>query len=178
MKKVLSFFLVLLFQFTVFGSDKDTPYKFKINGVDGKVYDLEKMRGEVVLISFGATWCAPCATELQLLEKLKAEYKNRPVKFLWVSIESVKQAPDEVLVDFVKSLESTIPVLRDKNREVYSKFSPRIRLPLVALFDKTGKLAGPVQVGFTEEEIYKNLIRRKIDALLTEAAVADNTYKK
>src|SRR3977135_2479242 len=64
----------------------------KLQGVDGRVYDLSELRGIFVLVSFAATWCTPCSTELRALEELLAEYRSKPIKFYWVSIES----PDEV----------------------------------------------------------------------------------
>src|SRR3979490_1557962 len=68
----------------------------KLQGLDGKVYDMADQRGNVVLVSFGATWCAPCTTELRALEELLTEYRNQPVKFYWVSIESPDQGTNEV----------------------------------------------------------------------------------
>jgi thiol-disulfide isomerase/thioredoxin len=53
----------------------------KLQGLDGKVYDLAELRGSVVLVSFGATWCAPCSTELHALEELLAEFRGKAVKF-------------------------------------------------------------------------------------------------
>src|SRR5437588_2135802 len=66
--------------------------RMKLQGLDGRVYDMNDLHGNVVLVSFGATWCAPCSTELRALEELLVEYRNKPVKFYWVSIES----PDQV----------------------------------------------------------------------------------
>src|SRR2546422_10659241 len=54
-----------------------TDPKFRLQGLDGRVYDLADQRGNVVLVSFGATWCAPCSTELRALAELLAEYQNR-----------------------------------------------------------------------------------------------------
>src|SRR5258708_32069398 len=58
----------------------------KLQGLDGRVYDMADQRGNAVLVSVGATWCAPCHTELHPLEELLSEYPHRPVKFFWVSV--------------------------------------------------------------------------------------------
>ncbi|HYY56433.1 MAG TPA: TlpA disulfide reductase family protein, partial [Pyrinomonadaceae bacterium] len=55
----------------------------KLRGIDGKTYDIALMKGNILLVSFGATWCAPCAKELRALEELKSEYHDKPVRFLW-----------------------------------------------------------------------------------------------
>ncbi|MCA1633517.1 MAG: redoxin family protein [Acidobacteria bacterium] len=51
----------------------------KLKGLDGKVYDTASMRGEVLVVSFGATWCTPCTWELVAIEELKEEYAGKPV---------------------------------------------------------------------------------------------------
>src|SRR6476620_1776278 len=73
-----------------------TP-NMKLQGLDGRVYDMNDLRGNVVLVSLGATWCSPCSAELKALEELLTEYRNQPVKFYWVSIESPDQISNAVL---------------------------------------------------------------------------------
>ncbi|HEV2801492.1 MAG TPA: TlpA disulfide reductase family protein [Pyrinomonadaceae bacterium] len=139
----------------------------KLKGVDGKTYDVSEMRGEVVLVSFGATWCKPCAWELEALEALKKEYAGRGVKFLWVSIESDEQTSNELLRDYAKSLKMTIPVLRDPEKAAFAQFSERVRLPMVVFFDREGKFVAPKHTGMTPQaEDYKKIIRARLDALL------------
>jgi thiol-disulfide isomerase/thioredoxin len=140
----------------------------KLKGVDGKTYDVAAMRGEVVLVSFGATWCKPCALELEVLEELKREYAGRGVKFLWVSIESDEQTSNELLRDYAKSLKMTIPVLRDPEKAAFAQFSERVRLPMVVFFDREGKFVAPKHTGMTAQaEDYKKIVRARLDAILS-----------
>ncbi|MDQ1589780.1 MAG: hypothetical protein QOG71_407 [Pyrinomonadaceae bacterium] len=142
-------------------------FGIKLKGVDGKTYDVSAMRGEVVLVSFGATWCKPCAGELEALEELKREYAGRGVRFLWVSIESDEQTSNELLRDYAKFLKMTIPVLRDPEKIAFAQFSERIRLPMVVFFDREGKFVAPKQTGMTAQiEDYKKIVRARLDALL------------
>jgi thiol-disulfide isomerase/thioredoxin len=140
----------------------------RLKGVDGKTYDVATMRGEVVLVSFGATWCKPCAWELEALEALKLEYAGRGVKFLWVSIESDDQTSNELLRDYARSLKMTIPVLRDPEKTAFAQFSERVRLPMVVFFDREGKFVAPKHTGMTSQaEEYKKVIRARLDAILS-----------
>lgn len=154
----------------------DAQVSIKLKGVDGKTYDVAEMRGEVVLVSFGATWCKPCAWELEALEELKKEYAGRGVRFLWVSIENDDQTSNELLRDYAKSLKMTIPVLRDPEKTAFAQFSERVRLPMVVFFDRAGKFVAPKHTGMSSQaEEYKKLIRGRLDALLQakeEAGVA------
>lgn len=148
-------------------NSNDVQVSIKLKGLDGKTYDVAAMRGEVVLVSFGATWCKPCVWELEALEDLKKEYAGRGVKFLWVSIENEDQTSDELLRDYAKSLKMTIPVLRDPEKTAYAQFSERVRLPLVVFFDRAGNFVAPKHTGMTSQtEEYKKLIRGRLDALL------------
>ena len=116
----------------------------KLQGLDGHFYDVSEMRGNVILISFGATWCPPCSSELALLEDLKREYAARPVRFFWISIDNPAQASDSKLRAYAKDHKLTIPVLRDPTKNTYLQFSDRVRLPLNVFFSKDGRFDEPV----------------------------------
>src|SRR4029078_7524460 len=83
---------------------------FRLKGLDGKFYDTSQMRGDVVVVSFGATWCVPCTWELVAIEELKVEYKGKPVRFMWVNIEDPKRTTNNILKFYVKDRRLTIPV--------------------------------------------------------------------
>lgn len=53
----------------------------------GRRTSLEKYRKKVVVLTFGASWCAPCRKELPALEKLAAKYDPNKVVFLAVNID-------------------------------------------------------------------------------------------
>jgi len=57
---------------------------------DGTEVDLESLRGEVLVVNFWATWCAPCVAELDSFERLEARLAERgaAVRFLYVSPET------------------------------------------------------------------------------------------
>jgi len=52
----------------------------------GKTLSLRAMRDQIVVISFGASWCPPCKKELPALEKIAERLKGQPVKFIAVNI--------------------------------------------------------------------------------------------
>ncbi|HJU53692.1 MAG TPA: TlpA disulfide reductase family protein [Pyrinomonadaceae bacterium] len=142
----------------------------KLRGADGKTYDVASMRGQVVLVSFGATWCLPCKEELKALEVLKKEYKDKPVTFLWISIESEEDVSDKGLRDYAKGLKISFPVLRDPERTIFARYSQRLRMPTVLFFDREGKLSLPNHVGMADAPLYMATMRKRLDKLLTEEA--------
>ena len=151
-----------------------TAPTMKLQGLDGRVYDMNDLRGSVVLVSFGATWCAPCSTELRALEELLAEYRGKPVKFYWVSIESPDQVTNSALKRYARERKVSFPVLRDTAKMVFSQFTPRVRLPMMVLLGKDGHVDAPVQFGMNSPaEAYKADMRARLNKLLTAPADSD-----
>ncbi len=163
---------------TAIGAVAQTPSvpanpSLKFQGVDGKVYDLAEQRGNVVLLSFGATWCAPCTTELRALQEILSEYRARPVKFFWVSIERPEEVSNSDLKRYAKERKVSFPVLRDDAKMVFSQFMPRVRLPLIVMLSKDGKIDAPVKVGMQSQvDVYKAEIRSRLNKLLNASTVA------
>jgi peroxiredoxin len=148
---------------------------FKLQGIDGKTYDMAEMRGQVLLISFGATWCQPCAAELRALEELQREFKHQPVRFFWVSLERDEEISTDKLRSFTRSKEVSFPVLRDPTGFTYAQFSTRRRIPLVIFINREGKLVLPHHLGMAEPELYKRTIRERLNRLLQTQAPAATT---
>ena len=149
--------------------DSSAAPNMKMEGLDGRVYDMNDLRGNVVLVSFGATWCTPCNTELKALEELLVEYRNKPVKFYWVSIESPEQVSNGVLKRYAKERKVSFPVLRDTAKMVFSQFSPKVRLPMIVLMGKDGRVDAPVQFGMrSPTEAYKADMRVRLNKLLNK----------
>ncbi|HEY0004568.1 MAG TPA: TlpA disulfide reductase family protein [Pyrinomonadaceae bacterium] len=149
--------------------------QIRLKGIDGKTYDVAEMRGNVLLVSFGATWCVPCKDEVVALEELKREYKDRPVKFMWVSIDSEDEISDKALGAYARKQKLSFPVLRDTLKLAYAQFTSRVRVPLVVFFDKEGRLSLPNHFGMSASmDLYKNTLRARLNKLLEERAGAQN----
>lgn len=173
-------FLAIIFLFAIFGvaaaQTKDLPSDplLKLQGLDGKVYDLSELRASVVLVSFGATWCAPCSSELRALAALLGEYRAKPVKFFWVSIERPEEATNATLRRYAKERKLSFPVLRDTAKMVFLQFTPRVRLPMIVILGKDGKVDAPVQFGMRAPlDAYKADMRARLDKLLTTRVEGD-----
>jgi thiol-disulfide isomerase/thioredoxin len=174
-------FLILIVALSLFspcllpsarGQSEQKDYEIKLRGADGRDYDLTNMRGQVLLVSFGATWCQPCKEELRVLEELKNEYRDKPVKFFWVSIEPEDDVSDGTLKNFARSIKFTFPILRDESRWTYAQFSTRQRIPLVVFFDKQGRFVAPAHAGMSTPDNYKRMVRGVLDRLLASQSSA------
>lgn len=60
----------------------------KVVDADGKQVRLRDFKDRIVVLTFGASWCAPCKKELPALEKLARSYDPKKVVFVAVNIDS------------------------------------------------------------------------------------------
>ncbi|WP_299825095.1 TlpA disulfide reductase family protein [uncultured Pontibacter sp.] len=55
--------------------NKELP-SFSLKTLDGKIIDLNSLKGKVVMVNFWSTTCNPCIFEMPELNKLKEMYKD------------------------------------------------------------------------------------------------------
>jgi peroxiredoxin len=107
---------------------------FTLTALNGKTYNLDALRGKVVLLNFWATWCPPCRREMPDMEKLYQRFSSKGLVVLAVSDEK-----RETVEDFLKKQNYTFPVLLDPGRKVNTAFGIE-GIPNSFLFDRQGKL--------------------------------------
>ena len=59
--------------------------------IKGSEVSIAGLKGKVVIIDFWATWCGPCVAEMPNMKKLYAEYKDKGVEFIGVSLDQPKE---------------------------------------------------------------------------------------
>lgn len=58
--------------------------------INGKDVALSDLKGKLVYIDVWATWCVPCLQEIPSLKKLEADYHNKDIQFVSMSIDQKK----------------------------------------------------------------------------------------
>jgi cytochrome c biogenesis protein CcmG/thiol:disulfide interchange protein DsbE len=53
----------------------------------GRMFDLARDRGRVVVVSFWATWCSPCHAEMPVLQSFYRRFHRRGVTLIALSID-------------------------------------------------------------------------------------------
>jgi peroxiredoxin len=119
---------------------------FSLRSIDGQTVTSESLRGEVVVLAFGATWLPLSRKQAQGVRKLADKYAGRGVAVYWVSIESEapkskNYASDEQLRAFARKYELNVTVLRDPDAKV-SKQLGVDQIPAIVVLDKQGNVVG------------------------------------
>jgi thiol-disulfide isomerase/thioredoxin len=88
---------VLIFTFAIISFAQNSPRKvtnsapeFKAISLDNDSLDLEKLKGNIVVINIWGTWCAPCVEEIPALNKLATKYKDQAV-FIAITAEGAEK---------------------------------------------------------------------------------------
>lgn len=142
-----AFLLVLLGANLAFAQKSEGgPVDFSMRSIDGQTVSSESLRGEVVVLAFGASWLPLSRTQLQGVRKLADEYSDRGVVVYFVSTESENEksknfASDDQLRAFAQKYGLKVTVLRDPDGAISKKLGID-QLPSIVILDKQGNVVG------------------------------------
>ncbi|MGZ3277419.1 MAG: TlpA family protein disulfide reductase [Caulobacteraceae bacterium] len=106
-------------------------------GPDGKPMKLADLKGQVVVVNFWATWCAPCKEEMPSLAKLAKDYAGKGVKVVAISVDRLQDGP--AAKDFLKT-HGGLEFYNDPEYRVVFGLKPRPDgIPTTVIYDKDGK---------------------------------------
>lgn len=170
-KPLLALFLVVLLGSSLaLAQNRGTaPVDFSLRTIDGQTITSDSLRGEVVVLAFGASWLPLSKAQLQGVRKLADEYSNRGVVVYWVSTESEDPksknfASDDQLRAFAQKYGLKVTVLRDPNGETSKKFGID-QLPSIVIMDKAGNASEPIG-GLDPNGNLANQLASRLDKVL------------
>lgn len=102
-------FLVLIFTATVPAKAQEVP-KVTFEELQAT---YQKDNDTLYVVNFWATWCKPCVEEMPYFEKINQEYREKPLKIIFVSLDFSSNYEDRV-IPFVKkkALQSEVVFLK------------------------------------------------------------------
>lgn len=106
----------------------------RFDGLDGKVWRIEELRGRVVLLNFWATWCAPCRAEMPSLQQLAELYG--PEKLLVIAI-NFQEGPRRIR-QYAQAGGLTLPVALDRDGAIARAFGVKV-FPTTIVIDARGR---------------------------------------
>lgn len=114
--------------------DKPAP-ALVVTTLDGQDFDLAKLRGKVVLVSYWVTWCAPCRKDMPKLDAFYRRYHGQNLELIGISVDRERD-----LAKVRKVMASlAYPTAMLKNVTV-DGFGPPEGVPITWIIDADGKI--------------------------------------
>lgn len=142
-------------------SDRSDAPAFTGELLDGSPFDSAELAGDIAVINFWGSWCAPCRVETPDFQSVYAELRDQGVQFVGVDVKDERQLG----VAFFEQVGVEYPSLFDPRGEVALAFRgfPANAVPSTILLDREGRVAA-VYTG----AVARDDLRGAVTALLKE----------
>lgn len=129
----------------------------------GENFSSTELEGDVAVLNFWGSWCAPCRVETPEFQEVYADVRDDGVQFLGLN---VKEPSEQFALAFVERFGIEFPSLHDPRGEIALAFRdyPANAIPSTIVLDRQGRVAAV----YTGEVSQENL-RRVIDRVDGEA---------
>ena len=135
-------FVLVATIFTAMYADKQRDIMLpdlSVRLVDGKQVRLSALLEEgPLLVSFWATWCAPCKKEMIFLEKFHQKYNENSFRVLAISTDSPKSMSK--VKSYIRAKKYTFLVGIDPNQEIAKKMNALL-MPTTLILNKDRKVS-------------------------------------
>ncbi len=162
--KFIKHFNLLILIFGIFSislsaqtkTEAKTLPDLKLDTLGGEKWSLYEQRGNIVLLNFWATWCAPCREEIPDLIKISEKYKTKNLKIVGVNVDS----EDLDLVNkFIKDFKMDYTVLLTVPGSLLSQ---QKSVPMTLLIDEESRLVKKY-VGAAERSLFEKDIENLLN---------------
>ena len=135
-------FVLVATIFTAMYADKQRDIMLpdlSVRLLDGKQVRLSALLEEgPLLVSFWATWCAPCKKEMIFLEKFHQKYNENSFRVLAISTDSPKSMSK--VKSYIRAKKYTFLVGIDPNQEIAKKMNALL-MPTTLILNKDRKVS-------------------------------------
>ena len=135
-------FILVATIFTAMYADKQRDIMLpdlSVRLLDGKQVRLSALLEEgPLLVSFWATWCAPCKKEMIFLEEFHQKYNENSFRVLAISTDSPKSMSK--VKSYIRAKKYTFLVGIDPNQEIAKKMNVLV-MPTTLILNKDRKVS-------------------------------------
>jgi peroxiredoxin len=149
------------------GGEGRVAPEIRMQTLAGEEIELADLRGQVVLVNFWATWCAPCRIEMPGLQRVYERYADSGFTILGMSTDI--GTPDLVR-DFVATHALTFPI-GAAPAGARRAFGGGTALPMSFLIDRQGRVRHTVRGIFAEPALAQAVQRLLAEGPPSEKAL-------
>jgi len=119
--------------------ERQTAPDFAGTLLDGTEFSSSALAGDVAVLNFWGSWCAPCRVETPQFQTVYTEVADSGVQFLGLNVKDQQQFAEA----FVDSKGITFPSLFDPKGQVALAFRdyPANAIPSTIVLDRDGRVA-------------------------------------
>jgi len=142
----------------------DLAPNIKLRNPDGKVMELESLRGQVVLIDFWASWCGPCRHENPVVVDAYQNFKDKSFKIgetftvFSVSLDKKQAAWKQAIKDDKLEWPYHVSDLAGWNSRAAAKYGVN-GIPANYLIDKDGVIVAKNLRGYALKAKLQSLLK-------------------
>jgi len=126
---------------------------FTLSDLAGASHTLSKLRGQVVLLDFWASWCGPCRMTMPVVDKLASEFRGKGLVVYSVNLRETQAVAE----GYIKKKGLNLPVLLDERGEVAQKYQV-ISIPSLIIVGRDGKVSSHMVGAHPEEDLRDALL--------------------
>ncbi|MCG5462597.1 TlpA disulfide reductase family protein [Micromonospora sp. NPDC053740] len=115
----------------------------------GGQYDVSQARGQVVVVNFWGSWCAPCRAEADDLEDTYQATKASGVTFLGVNVQDSK----DKAIAFEQGRATYPSIFDPSSRQALNFDIPPNSTPATVVLDRDGRIAVVIRRAVTKDEL-------------------------
>ena len=129
---------------------------FKMKTIDGKTFQLSKLKGKTVVLDFWASWCPDCRKDAPEVVRMYKEYAPQGVEFVGVSMDTDvaawKKACEQFGIDYTQVSE----LKKFKETDISKAYGVQW-IPSMVVIDKEGKVALSTVLTYKVDKYLKEL---------------------
>ena len=129
---------------------------FKMKTIDGKTFQLSKLKGRTVVLDFWASWCPDCRKDAPEVVRMQQEYGPQGVEFVGVSMDTDVEAWRKACEKYGIRYTQVSELKKFKETDIAKVYGVRW-IPSMVVIDREGKVALSTVLTYKVDRYLKEL---------------------
>jgi len=130
---------------------------FTLQDLSGNEISLQQHEGQIVLLDFWATWCAPCRRSIPELVDIQEKYQDQGLVILGISTDDPRKTGVKSLLAFKNQYKINYSILLASSSVTRAYFGTgQMPIPTLFVIDREGRVVESI-VGYAPGAVERSL---------------------